>query len=484
MVDFSNPLDAYLKSKGLENTPEERKKIEEDLSDLVTLFRFDEDGGYRNNRTDSLFSLEQGTLMSEDDFKALISNATEGQYDPDDLALLYSILNSDGEVGLSYDELAILANKDGEITRSSMFFALNGEGSYDAVEQVKTGSTDGTGGTGGTGDTGTTPPSDDDGSVNPPSNPPSNPPAADPNTDDWASGSTGDTNIDQLRELVYQIVTNAPDDGYASPDDVIDDWVALGKFPDGVDIEFSEDVIKELRSSYWSFSENDEKSIEAKIMATGCDRETAIKQLQDEGTIGDPITTDETEIKGVLKDDVASDRASELEAAMTGNNTGFFFGWGTNEDAINEVFGNDYSSADWVKIIDSYPNGSLVHAIDKDFRDGKEATYQQVIVDNLVAEIKKGNPDAVRVMCEQIYGATAEHNGTADKFMEILFSELKDDPETLYQISNYYDTEFGRDLKEDITGDYHKVIGFGANKTGQSYIDMIKDAEDKYGREY
>ena len=132
-------IDSYLKRIDKTNTPQEREQIQEDLSDLVQSFRYDEDGDLRcsNDRKESLLELDSSTQLSMQDFESqVIATATDGNYSKEDVALLYNILDSDGDGILSSSELSVISNGE-SITRHSMWSGLYGDSIYSEYKQPK-----------------------------------------------------------------------------------------------------------------------------------------------------------------------------------------------------------------------------------------------------------------------------------------------------------------------------------------------------------
>lgn len=132
-------IDSYLKRIDKTNTPQEREQIQEDLSDLVQSFRYDEDGGLRcsNDRKESLLELDSSTQLSMEDFESqVIATATDGNYSQEDVELLYNILDSDGDGILSSSELSVISNGE-SITRHSMWSGLYGDSIYSEYKQPK-----------------------------------------------------------------------------------------------------------------------------------------------------------------------------------------------------------------------------------------------------------------------------------------------------------------------------------------------------------
>ena len=94
MVDFSNPLGNYLNEK---DTVAERKKVEEDLSDIIELFNKNENGDYRpmSELKETIFSFDENTVISVEDFGQDVLSYALGSdnYDPDDFETLLDILD-------------------------------------------------------------------------------------------------------------------------------------------------------------------------------------------------------------------------------------------------------------------------------------------------------------------------------------------------------------------------------------------------------
>ena len=147
----------------------------------------------------------------------------------------------------------------------------------------------------------------------------------------------------------------------------------------------------------------------------------------------------------------------------------------------------DLTSVDLVNIIGAYPGDtSFVRALDSEFKDSTEEKYCNKMVDAFIDVLENGTDaekaKAMEVLCKQIYGATAEGNGTADKFMEVLFDKLDGKDQILNDIyKNYGTVNSGRSLTDDIKKDYKNVLGF-LNGTGKEYIKQIEEAIERTSR--
>ena len=93
MVDFSKPMDNYFKLDRENQNPTDKdlNQVKEDLSDLIYLFNFDENGNYRDlgELRETIFSFDKDADVDIDYFgkEVLAKNLTEG-YDPDDINTL------------------------------------------------------------------------------------------------------------------------------------------------------------------------------------------------------------------------------------------------------------------------------------------------------------------------------------------------------------------------------------------------------------
>ena len=477
MADGINSgLTEYLKRIDKENTSENRNQVQEDLSDLVASFRYDEEGSLRvsSERNESIFVFDENTSMSIEDFEEdIISYATDGNYSQEDLKMLYGILDADGSRSLDADELALLSKDGATITRNSMWFGLFGDDYYD-LEAPKTTSVSSTGGggnpvTGNTEDDADTPIVSEDEHVALPSQVPTE--------ETFATYEVDSADINKIRDFIYETVSMAPSDAsiYRSPEDLLSEWESAGQFPgDLSSIPLTPELMAELRASYMTFNNDEESIISQKMQGSGISRSEAIEILQQENKIGAPNTTSSTEIQVLPEGTLTEEQVEEYVKLLQGAEDSYY---GTIDyDKVNEVlFGenSNLTDADIVKIVSamSDENSSYLWEI-QEYCVPKEKAEQ--LLNNILPivgeEALAGNQEAIQVLCEALEkdtkGSYEPLFGYNHMLLEKMFGTngyekiFGDDTNAILKLikDNYPTYADGRPLIDDIKGEW-KVSG-------------------------
>lgn len=482
MVDFSKPMDNYFKEKGIENpTAEQRKEVAEDLAGIIDLFRHNEDGSMRANQKETIFSFDENTEISVDDFGEDVLSYALGDdgYDIDDFDTLLKILDQDNNGMLNAQELALLS-KDGEtLSRKSMWSALYGDDSlFTMGTESKTGSTDGTGGTDSTGGTGGLA-DDDDGAVNPevPVEEDVALSSETPTEETFATYEVDSADINKIRDFIYDTIIMAPSDSsiYRSPEDLLSEWESAGEFPgDLSSIPLTPELMAELRSSYMTFNNDEESIISQKMQGSGISRSEAIEILQQENKIGTPNTTSSTEVQVLPEGTLTEEQVEQYVKLLQGAEDSYY---GTIDyDKVNEVlFGenSNLTDADIVKIVNamSDENSSYLWEIQEYCMPKEKA---EALLNNILPivgqEALAGNQEAIEVLCEALEtdtkGSYEPLFGYNHMLLEKMFGTngyekiFGDDTNAILKLikDNYPTYADGRSLIDDIKGEW-KVSG-------------------------
>lgn len=481
MAEINSRISSYLQKNSDVDSSTVKNAIENLKSALQSSYA---------SGNESIFDIDGD--MSESEFLSMMSSAT-GKNASDienDVNILFNVLdtgdNPDGV--LSKDELQFLEGRNKNIRTYDLYNKLS---SYTEDEIETSSSSDSSStansATDGSTKTGTTSDAANDITTEEKTVDESNAAAAPDSSentgtvsnDSSSSSSTSNQNVDfSDPESSKAFLEAFMGDDLKTYSDVID-WLLDNDMISSSDAKSIKETLLVVE-----LSEDEQKMVGA-LMATGMSYEDALEKLQKSGKIGESENILDKEPEKTLNDVATQNIGDKLYNAMKGNSTDFWFGWGTNEHDVEEVFSDEsLTSADWVKIVANYQGGdlqnTLVHHIDTDFSGEKQKEYMNKIVDNLLEEVKKGNKEALNVLCSQIYGATAAHLGTADSFLESLFSKISD--EDLYKIVENYSSVTGTNFKEDIKNDHKGFLGIGIDSTGQKYLDKIDKVINKYGR--
>lgn len=121
MSNIGEGMKVYLTENNYKVNSENIDLLGDELSELAENFY------HTGEYTQSVFTPDENTEVTREDFYEIIEAATrENGYDKEQADLLFDVLNTNGGDTLSYDELKILANKEGIITDTSMWGSIYG----------------------------------------------------------------------------------------------------------------------------------------------------------------------------------------------------------------------------------------------------------------------------------------------------------------------------------------------------------------------
>ena len=169
--------------------------------------------------------------------------------------------------------------------------------------------------------------------------------------------------------------------------------------------------------------------------------------------------------KASIDDTQAQQYADKLFESMDG--------WGTDEKAFNEMLNDpNLTDDDWVKIISIYNQKygnkkSFIQAIDGDFSGKELNSIQDTISKKLLNAAKTGNLEAIKVLSEEFYNATAGMMGTCDEFIASVMKNADD--ETLAKLMTEYKNNTGSEIYKDIESDF-------SGNTQKEYLEILDKA--------
>lgn len=439
-------------------------KSVEDIKNTLEKFADTFVNAHTSNEKVSIFSLDENTKMSQDDFGNLLKNASSdnSNFSSDDISLFMDIMDSDNNGYLSYEELQLLANSEGDISAYSLWASIIG------IKEVKegigtgaagdtggtgatggTGGTDGTGGTGAAGGTGGTDGTDGaDGTG-----------GTDGTGGADAAGGNNPTTYSELATLIDSIL--AEGGAFTTPEEVIDALEESGRI--------TKELADEARSKYAEYSDIDEATIRQYMSLYNISRDEAIEKMKEDGKIQSPVygstTKDENDLNQMAIDNICSDLSNYLD---------FWFGNGT--EAVKIFQDDSLTPNDWVNILASFKetNGkNLIRAIDDYYVGDAELKekYTDILVDNLLEAAKNGNEKAYQVLADCMYDGM-KGAGTFDPFYQSFFEKI--DNETLYKVIQHFDGGVSK-MKDMIKADF-------SGNTEKNYIDKINQAVNANGR--
>ena len=147
---------------------------------------------------------------------------------------------------------------------------------------------------------------------------------------------------------------------------------------------------------------------------------------------------------------------------------------------INQMLDNSELSADdWANILNYYNSeyeNSFVQDIDSILSGSDKTKIYDKMTKKMLESAQQGNPEAINLLCSEMYNATAGKLGTADEFVECLFSNASD--EDLANIMDNYTAVTGSEIYKDIENDF-------SGETEQNYINRLQTAyQNAKGAEY
>ena len=184
-----------------------------------------------------------------------------------------------------------------------------------------------------------------------------------------------------------------------------------------------------------------------------------------DATTPDATTPDTVSTEAKIPDDAAQNYAKELLNGIISS----------SPEKIREYL--DLDSADLVKVLSVYSNdmgyGSITKAIEgglsKYLTKEEREEFINTVMSACIEQAKNGNEEAIGILCNEIYSATAQTWGyTGYTVLDSFFNNADNDVITLVK-DNYSKYVEGHELRDDINGEamwFHQD-----NKT--SYISKI-----------
>lgn len=185
--------------------------------------------------------------------------------------------------------------------------------------------------------------------------------------------------------------------------------------------------------------------------------EDAVKTLEEggelttteEATTPDATTPEAVSTEAKIPDDAAQNYAKELLNGVVSS----------SPEKIREYL--DLDSADLVKVLSVYSNdmgyGSLTKAIEGGLSEyltkEEREEFINTIMSACIEQAKNGNEEAIGILCNEIYSATAQTWGyTGYTVLDSFFSNADNDVITLVK-DNYSKHVEGHELRDDINGE-------------------------------
>lgn len=394
--------------------------------------------------------------MSEDQFLDMMRTATSSNGNLDsDIAILYEIMNTDGEAGLSGNEIDALFGSGTSSSGISIFDVW--KKTFVSSDNITI--------------TTTVNGSDDDDD--------DTPVGGDSDGDDTPVGGDddGDGDGDGTSTPTY---TGKPSDfsnvnNWNSVISYINGFVVSGSSsldtPEKViqylldNNHLTEEEAKYARNAFIYDSQEDSvKQSIAQYLGIGTDFDEIISLL---GIDKNDTTLTETpyENKSKLKAGEAKGIADDLKDSISGVNL-FGYGHGAFTAILDR---SDLNADDWVEIIAAY-DGNFIGDVNGESWWGSQKEIEETIAKKLLEAAKNGNDKAIEVLCKQIHNGTAEILGTANEFVDYILEHA--DKEVLAKIKVMYpDVNNNDTLIGDIKGDYSWLTGESAKVSALTSLD-------------
>lgn len=208
----------------------------------------------------------------------------------------------------------------------------------------------------------------------------------------------------------------------------------------------------------------DGKTTLEKIISIGLLTDEEIAQLEDavktleeggelttteEATTPDATTPEAVSTEAKIPDDAAQNYAKELLNGVVSS----------SPEKIREYL--DLDSADLVKVLSVYSNdmgyGSITKAIEGGLSEyltkEEREEFINTVMSACIEQAKNGNEEAIGILCNEIYSATAQTWGyTGYTVLDSFFSNADNDVITLVK-DNYSKHVEGHELRDDINGE-------------------------------
>lgn len=456
MTNIDNLASQYISNGGKyteEEITEAMKKIKENVTNWSSC-------------SDSVFNFGSNSSgMSEEEFFEMMQKATSSTGDLDEyFTILYDVMNTDGESGLSREEIDALFDTDDEKKISSLDIwhhlnvsSLNAIGE-DADDVDDTEDVDDSEGT-------------DD---------------VDDEDDDAAAGDGADTSVSTSSGSVSK-----PENFSDMSDwDSVADYITSFLIDGNENLDQPSEIIEYLKNNGTISAEEAEFARQALIYGSqDANMQTSIKQWIENGDTFDEaieklgIDIEETDLYKTAKE--LNKVSGTNGTSSTSNDVNIetcveqlyksMHMLGTDEDTLTSIlFDENISDEDFVQIVKLYEqkyglegdwgDGSqrgLVTRIEKETSFDLQVQLTSKLAERLVNAAQNGDEDAIDLLCKEIYSGTAGQNCTANDFLTTVFASTTSNELIAEIASRYSSVNSGRDLVEDIKNDYLGFLGLG-----------------------
>ena len=430
--------------------------------------------------SDSVFEFGSNSSgMTEEEFFDMMQKATSSSGDLDQyFTILYDVMNSDGESGLSREEIDALFDTENEENISSLtiwhHLNIRGIGSAD--------DNDDTAGADATGD------------------------AEDADATGDTEGAAGSVNGDDDAPVIANTTSKPDDFSDMSNWNSVCNYIKAFLIKDNENMDQPSEVIEYLKNNGTLSAEEADFAGQALIYGSqDTNTQTSIRQWMENGdTFNEAIEklgidAQKTDLYKTAKElnkesGGVSSQDVNIEACVEQLYNSMHM-LGTDEDTLKGIlFDENISDEDFVQIVKLYEqkyglegdwgNGTkkgLVTRIEKETSGSFQQELTAKLAQRLVNAAQNGDEDAIDMLCKEIYSGTAGQNCTANDFLTTVFASTTSN-ELIAEISSRYGTvNSGRNLVDDIKNDYMGFLGFGAlfgtyGEEGNAILAKINEA--------
>ncbi len=465
MTNIENLASQYIAKGGSKYSEDEITKAIQNIKSNID---------WKSNN--SIFNFgDDFSVMSEEDFYKMLRSATSSSGNLDnDFAILYEIINTDENNGLTKEELGTWLDIDckGKLEGFDIWGYLN------IVELDASSVTDSSGTTeddttvSDTDETGTSEPSDN------------------------VSGEDGDSSD---AEPVNTTTTSKPQD-FSNMENwnSVADYIKAFLIEDNAEMDQPSEIIEYLKNNGTLSADEAEFARQALIYGSqDTNMQTSIRQWLENGDTFDQaieklgIDPNESDLYKTAKELKSADNdslsgkvdidecAKQLNDAMGGD-------WdGTDEELLeNILFDTNISANDFVEIVKRYEEKylsdgmGLVTKLEKETSGDLESRLTTQLANRLVAAASLGNEDAIDLLCKQVYSATNKEDlwsdGPSTGFILGVFSDDVSN-EIIYKLNKRYTELYPEhDLSKDVDKD--DADGFWNWGKLDSAVEKIKEA--------
>ena len=154
-------------------------------------------------------------------------------------------------------------------------------------------------------------------------------------------------------------------------------------------------------------------------------------------------------------------------------------GWGTNDERFADILKNEnLNAADIVNIMNSFgemSDKSLIKTIYDEFSGKDQNEYLKIVTEAMGQMAGEGSPEAIELLCNEIFAATEGKVGTNDEVLKYFFESASDEA-ILALVENYSKFNNGTDIFTALDKDLN-------DKTYNEYAKRITDAIINKGAE-